>query len=146
MSYIRCTSNPEGLYVIQEARDIVFWWRPSGSKEAEICTYEARYNGKAFKSFMKKMKKSDGFIYHKGIKYKDISIREVTALYKKRDRYQNKIVNILEEDEFPDDYNEIYDKYTTKHLVCLQIKDKQILMYDVTWKYFYNSYIEQNDL
>lgn len=122
MSYIRCTSNPENLYVFENTdKQIEFMWGEYDFNENSIKT-----NSKNFKDFMRKVKKVYGYIRHK-----NISVREIRF---------NRTLNKIENKE-PN-----WEKYYYDLLVCLKINKKKILMFEVTWRYFYNNYVKQNFL
>ncbi len=128
MSYIRCTSNPENLYIFENLdKQIEFMWGEHDFNENNI-----KIDSKNFKDFMKKVKGLYGYVDRSPVKHKNISLQEI--------RFNRTLGRIeTKEPSFENDYS--YDV-----LICLKINKKKILMFEVTWRYFYDNYIEQNFL
>lgn len=137
MSYIRCTSNPEGLYVFESTEGLEFYTDETNSADDRILV-----NPKDFKNFIKKILKLDNYILDRPIKYKNISIKEVSvSIHKKTGKL--KIWN--KEPSFRIMFGTLKhkSKYEWRTLHCLTIGGRDILMYKVTWDYFYNNYVDQ---
>jgi len=137
MSYIRCGSNPEGLYVFESVEGLEFYTDETISADDRILT-----NPKDFKNFIRKILKLDNYIADRLIKYKNISIKEVSvSIHKKTGKL--KIWN--REPSFRIMFGTLKhkSKYEWRTLHCLTISGKNILMYKVTWDYFYNSFLNQ---
>jgi hypothetical protein len=137
MSYIRCTSNPEGLYVFESTEGLEFSTDETTSADDRILI-----NPKDFKNFIRKILKLDNYIIEKPIKHKNISIKEVSvSIHKKTGKL--KIWN--KEPSFKVMFGTLKNKskYKWDTLHCLTINGKNILLYKVTWDYFYNSYLNQ---
>lgn len=135
MSYIRSTSNPEQLWVWEDSSEkkLMFSWKNSNPQENPFETYCSLSD---FKTFMRKVFKKDNYLQdNEVIKHKTISIEEVW--------YSNK-TNKIWRKELPRK-NKTWRTHNFECLICLTVNGKQILMYDVTWKYLYSQYIEQND-
>jgi hypothetical protein len=125
MSYIRCTSNPENLYSWDDIDgNIYFNWTDRKGNHREISA-----NSKVFKQFMVGLKIMDGYVMSEPLTHQDISIREI--MYNVNRNYICK--------KFPYE-NGKFPKYKFDHLICLQIGKEKLLMYDVTWKWFYDNY------
>jgi len=137
MSYIRCTSNPEGLYVFESTEGLEFSTDETTSADDRILV-----DPKDFKNFIRKILKLDNYITEKPIKHKNISIKEVSvSIHKKTGKL--KIWN--KEPSFKVMFGTLKNKskYKWDTLHCLTINGKNILLYKVTWDYFYNSYLNQ---
>ena len=132
MSYIRCGSNPEGLYVFESVYDgLEFWWIDEKNKQRKISCKPS-----VFKQFMKKLSKQHGYVYHKPLAYKNISIREVIVNVTNKKKYK-----ILKKEM---SVKQMLDGKIKWHIwVCLKIGETEILMWTVTWECFYDSYIAQ---
>ena len=137
MSYIRCASNPEGLYVFESSEGLEFYTDKTISADDRILV-----NPKDFKCFFKKILKLDNYIIEKPIKYKNISIKEVNVSIHKKTK-KLKIWN--KEPSFKTMFGTLKNesKYDWRTLHCLTINGRNILMYKVTWDYFYNNYANQ---
>jgi hypothetical protein len=137
MSYIRSGSNPEGLYVFQSSEGLEFYTSKTTSADNRILV-----SPKDFQHFIKKIIKLNNYIIEKPIKYKNISIKEVNVSIHKKTR-KLKIWN--KEPSFRTMFGTLKrdSKYEWRNLHCLTIGGKNILMYKVTWDYFYNNYANQ---
>jgi hypothetical protein len=137
MSYIRCGSNPEGLYVFESTEGLEFYTDETTSADDRILV-----DPKDFKNFIRKILKLDNYIIEKPIKYKNISIKEVSVSFHKK---TGKLKIWNKEPSFRVMFGTLKNesKYKWETLHCLTINGRNILLYKVTWDYFYNSYINQ---
>lgn len=136
MSYIRCTSNPENLYVFESVDGLHFYFGEERSKtpinsrkQMHVCV-----DPKVFQQFIKKLQKKLWIGYENPVVHKNISIRDIIIAYKKDKRYVIKKLNWKGDNSDYDNYDDVV------HLVCLQIDKTNICMWKVTWDYLYNNY------
>lgn len=132
MSYIRCGSNPEGLYVFESGSGLEFWWTDEKDQQRKVICKPS-----TFKQFMKKLFKQDGYLYEKPVVHKNISAQEVFVDTTKKKKYK-----IFKEEVYIEQM--LGGKIKWHIWVCLKIDKIKILMWPVTWRYFYNNYIETN--
>jgi len=124
MSYIRCTTNPEKLYSWDDIDgNIYFNWTDRRGKHKKISI-----DSKVFNQFMVGLKIVDGYVMCEPLVYQNISIREI---------FYNASKNCICENPLG---NGKQTKDTIEILTCLQIGKEKLLMYDVTWNYFYQNY------
>ena len=132
MSYIRSTSNPENLYSWDDIDgNIYFHWNDRKNKQQKMFCLSTDFN-----EFMLKVKKcGDYVIFGEHIVHNNISIYEV--IYNvSRDYICKK--SPWKNGKFP------RDKFD--HLICLQIGDKKLLMFDVTWDRVYENYFSYKSI
>ena len=131
MSYVRSGSSPERLYVFESGHGLEFWWTDEKEKQRKaIC------KPSIFKQFMKKMVKTDGYICSP-VRHKNIYIQEVVVNITNPKKYKILTKEMALE--------QVFDRKIKWHIwVCLKIDKTEILMWPVTWHYFYNTYLNQN--
>ncbi len=126
MSYIRCTSNPEGLYVFGSVSGYMeFYW----NWYDESCSANANYED--IWGLIKLLHKDgDAFWLDHPIKYGDVKIEEV--LYSFEEKRE------VSDEEYDKRVFDFDNPFPTELQVKLTIGDKSIYMYETTWRYLYN--------
>lgn len=125
MSYIRCLSNPEGLYSWGETKNICF----SIGKEFISC------RSKTFKKFARYVAKNEFMLTDKTLRMGGLSIRELQV--EDKTRPINKKLKL---------YIKLYGKYQRNYKVRLVINGKKIDMWYVTWYYFFSHYCDSHNI
>lgn len=134
MAWIRCTSNPEGLYVFESALGIEFFWDDSCGRQCiAYCTHKSWYG------LFRKLEKVDGYPPweedEKPTKCGELEVCEITYDFTKHRR----VTNLTTKESF-----ELSQKHVIRGQVALTIspnpktkskKPVTIYMYPVTWQW-----------
>ncbi len=132
MSYIRCTSNPEDLYVYGSSEGIEFCWSPKDQTQeafdaaSMIAKYEDVWD------LIKILHKHYNTFYESHpIQCGDLKIEEVHYSFEEQREVPN--------DEWQATMFHIDNPLPTESQVKLTIGDKFVYMYRVTWRYLYEN-------
>ena len=132
MSYIRCTSNPEGLYVYGSSFGIEFYWSPKDQTEEAFNAAFMIAKYKDVWDLIKILNKHyDTFYESHPIQCGDLRIEEVHYSFEQKREVSN--------EEWKATLLRVDNSFPTESQVKITVDNKYTYMYRVTWRYLYNN-------